>query len=386
MGGDWLGRLSRAYSDWAGGSDEEEDALAGASQSYAARANERDALPTPSRQTMLGISRLQAPPSDKSVRRAMETDYAKTASERYRGGGPGGSSNKGSETPTDPKEEKAGTGQEATSTGATPPPAQAPVSKYGGYSIVRMPNGKILVTNDPSSGEAMGGTADPEGARTNVASGPAGTVFSTSEKLLIGPGGADMSEVNLPYGADRSPGWAARAAMNEAYRAGTLSMDPTDVMDRRRFEEQEMLRDQAVRDAEIEAATKELGLITAEKQAAMDPYALAEIEAQGKYGGAMLQEQFSTARQAMAIEKFAETSKRIRAMEAELASIADPKSAQAQALRQAIDRAIQERREMTNILLGFRINDPRQMDAFTAMMTAFGGGMGGSGGGGETGG
>jgi|GEM_PF-4949613 len=343
-------------------------------------------LPTPSRATMISIHRgtqgLDDPGGQKQmledIEEAMQREFAKNvASDAAAGQDVTASTPTPPPTPTDVKEPKAGTGP--------PVPGQEERDPYYGgdqsfkerqgrgiYSVrVKGPDGRerIIRTNRPAGHIAGGAEYAPfsEGMAgdSDVVGGAGGTLYAGS-----GAGAVDMPASDMPQ--DRSPGWAARAALRAAHAQGSgLSMDPRDIMDRRRFEEQEMGRDLAMEAAEIESAKQRLGLVAAERAAMVDPYVMAEIEAQGKYGGAMLQEQAAQRRQTQALALFKDISDKIDSYEKQLQGL-DPQSAQAAALKQAIDRMVQERRELANIALGFRINDPRQSDLM-AMLGVLGG-------------
>lgn len=266
----------------------------------------------------------------------------------------------GGGVPTDDKRMKVGTGT-VSETG------EPTASAYGDYHVVRFPDGRVVVTPTPEGETATGGTRDPAGRRANVVAGTGGTAFTPSTRMRFPGPEADFSEVNLP-GADRSPGWAARAALNEAFRAGELSMDPRSVMERRQFEEQETARDMARERAEVEHEAS----IRAAMMPPVDPYEIERIKAEARYGGRGLQEEMTTQRIMGALTLYSQITQRINALEEQMGGL-DPNSAQYQALVQTRDRLIQERREMPNLALGMKLTDPR-LDPLTAMLGVIGAG------------
>lgn len=277
---------------------------------------------------------------------------------------------RGSDAPRDPKRDPVGTGTDLSPlTSHTPAAGYDPDTGRGQRErrVVRMPDGRVVVSEDPAGVTAReGGRVDPPGGRANVVAGSAGTVFSSPEMARLGPGGADLGETTLP-GRDRSPGWAARAAINELYRTGEISADPLQIESRRRWEEQETARDMARERAEVE---HEAALRTA-MMPPVDPYRMAEIEAMGRYGGRGLQEEMTNERIMGALALYTQISGQIRAIEEQM-NVLDPKTAQYQALAQQRDRLIQDRREMPNLALGVRLQDPR-LDPLAAMLAFMGG-------------
>ena len=177
----------------------------------------------------------------------------------------------------------------------------------------------------------------------------------------LGPGGADLGETTLP-GGDRSPGWAARAAINELYRTGEISADPLQIESRRRWEEQETARDMGRERAEVEHEAA----LRAALMPPVDPYKMAEIEAMGRYGGRGLQEEMQNERIMGALLLYTQMSQQIKAIEDQMSGL-DPETAQYQALAQQRDRLIQDRREMPNLALGFSIRDP-EFNPLAAML------------------
>lgn len=329
-----------------------------------------DAGPAPSRGTVAEMARGDEDPKDRDKR--LREEFARNRSEANRSGeDPRNIRTQRSHVPRDEPRPPVGTGVDLT-----PLPSHTPRSErgepgtYEGQYVVRMPDGRAVVTEDPGSVMASGGgTVDPPGRKADVASGQAGTIFADNQK---GPfpnpmGDPDFSQVNLPTDEDRSPGWAARAAIAELNRTGELSMDPRDIMDRRRFEESETARDMARERAEVEHSAA----LRAAMMPPVDPYALAEIEAQGKYGGEAIEREGEQERIAYALAYYEDISQKILAIEEQLSQL-DPESQQAAALAQTRDRLIQERREMPNIALGYQLRDPK-LDPFAALAAGIAG-------------
>jgi len=317
---------------------------------------------TPSRGTVRDMATAENP-NPRDVQNRLAEEAAKNAAARVAAGDQM-TKEYDTEPPTDPMQEKVGTGPLAVR--PTGPRGEEIPSSYENYSVVRMPDGRVISTGDGGEGlVSRGGSLDPPGSKANVAAGPAGAVFSSSENALIGPGGADLAGVNLPTDEDRSPGWATRKAYNDLYSAGDLSMNPRDIMDRRRWEESEEARES---DLELARARRDFAL----RQAAIDPYEMARIEAEGKYAGKAIEAENENSRIMAAAGQYAAIGERIGALEQQLATI-DPEAApgQAAALQDALGRLEQERREWANMLMGFQLRDP-DINPFAAM---FGAGM-----------
>jgi len=318
--------------------------------------------PTPSRGTVRELAGVQSP-NPRDIENRLAEEYAKNEAARVAAGEAPRNTTDPKPPPTDEKEPKVGTGPLAVA--PTDKEGRPAASTYGDYGIVRMPDGRIIAT--AGGGEdlvSMGGGLDPAGGKANVSSGAAGTVFSSPEvglAGLMGPGGANLADVNLPTDEDRSPGWAVRKAYRDLYAAGDLSMNPRDIMDRRRWEEQEEARES---DLELARARRDAAIM----QASVDPYRMAQIEAEGKYGSQVIEEEAKKDRMMLALGYYTDLGKRVSAAEDQLSQL-DPESAQAGALKEQIERLNQERREMANIALGFNLRDP-EFNPFAAMMGA----------------
>lgn len=300
-------------------------------------------------------------PDPKDIERKLQDEYAKNEAARVAAGEAPRNTTDPNDPPTDEPERKVGTGPLADPVVSA---AGEPVaSSYEDYGIVRMPDGRIVASPGTEGLVSQGGGLDPAASKANVAAGPAGTVFSSSERALIGPGGADLAGVILPTDEDRSPGWATRKAYSDLYSAGDLSMNARDVMDRRRWEESEEARES---DLELARARRDAAIM----QASIDPYRMAQIEAEGKYGSEVLKQEGQRSQMMIALQYYAQLGEKITAVESQLGEI-DPKAQpqQAAALQEQLDRLIQERRELANISMGFKLQDP-EFNPFAAMMGA----------------
>ncbi|MHC4933874.1 MAG: hypothetical protein ACYTGV_16975, partial [Planctomycetota bacterium] len=301
---------------------------------------------SPSRGTVRDLAGVQSP-DPKDIENRLAEEYAKNEAARVAAGEAPRNTTDPADPPTDEKEPKVGTGPLAVA--PTDKEGKPTASTYDDYGIVRMPDGRIIATGGGGEGlVSQGGSRLHEGQRANVAEGAAGSVFSSAEAGLaglIGPGGADLADVNLPTDEDRSPGWAVRKAYRDLYASGDLSMDPRDIMDRRRWEEQEEARES---DLELARARRDAAI----RQSQVDPYRMAQIEAEGKYGGEVLKQEGKQRQMMVALQYYAEVGSRISAAEEQLSQV-PPDSAQAAALQEQIDRLTQERRELANIALGF---------------------------------
>ena len=313
----------------------------------------------PSRATVRDVAGVGSP-DPKDIEHRLAEESAKAEAARAAAGDPPRSAMRRNEAPTDPAQPKVGTGMLATS--HTPVAERRAAAAAGEkYGIVRMPDGRIVASDDPIKAASGGGSIDPAGARANVAEGPAGTVYSASEKALVGPGGANLADVNLPTDEDRSPGWATRKAYNQLYASGDLSMNARDVMDRRRWEESEEARES---DTELARARRDAAIL----QSQIDPYKMAAIEAEGKYGGEVIEQEAENQRIAGALAYYNRLGEQISHYEQTLAGL-DPSSAQYAAVKDSLDRLLQERRELANIAQGFQLRDPRY-NPFADMMGA----------------
>jgi len=324
----------------------------------------------PSRGTMTDMARTDGAEDPKDRDKKLREEYAKNQAERNaRGEDPRNIRQTDTRVPRDPPRAPVGTGTDLQpKTSHSPSTRESRGEALQGdsdYAVVRMPDGRVVVNRDPTGAMASGGRMDPPGGRSNVVAGAAGTAFSSPEKALIGQGGADMSKVNLPTDEDRSAGWATRAAINELSRKGELSMNPRDIMDRRRWEEQETARDMGRERAEMEQ-------MTLARQASIDPYRMAEIEAQGKYGGQAITQENESQRIMAALTYYAQISQQINSIEEQMRGM-DQEAPRYAELKSAHERLIQERREMPNLAMGFKLQDPK-LDPLSALVGLIGGG------------
>jgi len=317
---------------------------------------------TPSRSTVRDMAAATAP-EPRDIDKKMREEYAKNEARSVAAGEAPRNTTDPANPPTDPAERKVGTGQPLTS---HTPVAERRASEASGDGpgIVRMPDGRIIVSGDPMAAAAGGGSIDPPGARANVVSGVAGSVFSSPERALIGSGGANMSQVNLPTDEDRSPGWATRKVYNDLYASGDLSMDPRNIEDRRKWESSEEARES---DIELARARRDAAIMQSQVQP-VDPYRIAEIEAEAKWGGKAVELEAEQRKIASALGYYAHIGKQMEAIQEQLSQM-DPGSAQAAALQETLDRLTTERREWANIAQGFKIQDPK-FNPFAAMMGA----------------
>jgi len=316
----------------------------------------------PSRATVRDMAAASSP-EPRDVEKKVREDYAKNEAASVAAGEAPRNTTDPKAPPTDPPEAKVGTGAPLVS--HTPAAQRRTAAEQGnGPGIVRIPDGRVIVSTDPAAAAAAGGSIDPPGARSNVASGPAGTVFSSSEKMLIGPGGANLAGVNLPTDEDRSPGWATRKAYNDLYSKGQLSMNPRDIEDRRRFEASEEARES---DLELARARRDAAIMQSQMRPT-DPYRLAEIEAEAKWGSKAIELEAEQRKISAALGYYQHIGNQMAAIQKQLSEV-PPGSAQAAALQETLDRLTTERREWANIAQGFKIQDP-EFNPFAAMMGA----------------
>ena len=337
--------------------------------------------PAPSRATVRDLAGTQSP-DPKDVEAKLRDEYAKNEAARVAAGEAPRNVTDPEPPPTDEKEVKVGTGNIEDSPRADADPyygGAASFTERGGRGVytVRLPNGQVIHTNTPGKHTAKGATyqeaaATDDTLSADVASGPAGSVYAGIDARGLAPLFDEQTNpINLPTDEDRSPGWAVRKAYRDLYASGDLSMDPRDIMDRRRWEEQEEARES---DLELARARRDAAI----RQSQVDPYRMAQIEAEGKYGGEVLKQEGKQRQMMVALQYYAEVGSRISAAEEQLSQV-PPDSAQAAALQEQIDRLTQERRELANIALGFNLRDP-EFNPFAAMMGAAMAPTGGTGG------
>jgi hypothetical protein len=228
-------------------------------------------------------------------------------------------------------------------------------SARGRARAVKLPDGSIVMTNapevegiDPEAPLYTQGIGQEVPSDTGVVSGAGGTMFL----------GGDAGDVDFGEGGglpqDRSPGWATRAAYNELYRKGELSMDPIDIADRQRWEEHQTAKE----------TEKALVLSQAEQaiaRAKIDPLEAARIEAEGRFGGQIIKEEALVARIRAAVSAYKEITEEMNRILAEMPDSPERK--------RHLDRLERERREYANLVLGAELRDPR-LDPMAAMLAA----------------
>lgn len=110
--------------------------------------------------------------------------------------------------------------------------------------------------------------------------------------------------------------------------------------------------------------------------AEQDPLELARIQAQGRMGGDIAKVEMDLAARRSAIDEFRRTSALIEEAGAKLAAM-PPGSQEALDLKDYIDYLERSRREMSNLMLGLRLSDPRtEANPFAQFLAATGGGGG----------
>jgi hypothetical protein len=347
--------------------------------------------PRPSAATTRRITELQTPPAGpeaiapsrealqavaeqtlqdqqaRDIERDAERSAAHTTAQVYNQGAdpPGQGSNQPTSAPSDPSLPKGGTGPGAAS--KKPPSERKDTPDDPGYydkvKMVRTADGQIVAVDMPAGqrvakagGEWMDySTAVEElgGKDQDVVSGSAGTVYGS---------GAEAAAA-IPQRGDRSAGWATRAALNEAYRRGELSMDPRDVMERRAWEKSEEARDmernlvRAQADAAIAAEEYKL------REAELDPLERARIAAEAKWGPQQLKEQGLASRIEAAVRIYQGIMGEIEKARATMEPVSQ--------LDAHIEMLERFARDQANIIMGHAVRDPRT-DPLTAFLSTLG--------------
>jgi len=245
----------------------------------------------------------------------------------------------------DPRGQGASQKQDAGSPDAPLPKFGKGENEGGGrHRAIKMPDGRIVATNapiditDPLGGKPPVPMRDPEEMpQGGVAAGPEATIYT--------PPGAEPS-AGPPSGlpADRSPGWAPSAALNQLYAAGELSMDARDVSDRQRWE-------RGARAQDIEQEMTEAQAKRAVAEAEIDPMEEARIEAEGRYGGEIIEQESQGARVQAALQAYAKVTEQMNQAMAEMPD--GPEKTQ------YMERLERERRDYANIIMGHQLRDPK---------------------------
>lgn len=114
------------------------------------------------------------------------------------------------------------------------------------------------------------------------------------------------------------------------------------------------------------------------REAEMDPLELARIQAQGRMGGDLAKVQLDLRARQAAVAEHQRMSGQIEQAQAAMAAAA-PGSEEAMQLKQYIDYLVQTRRELSNLILGERLSDPRAVgDALGAAFAGLGMAAGGA--------
>jgi hypothetical protein len=324
----------------------------------------------PSREAVQSVAdQTLADQADKTRERTAESVAAHSTANVYNEGAdpPGQGSNQPKSAPTDPPAPKGGTGPGADS---TRPPGQKRAEEgdpgyYDKVKMVKTKDGQIVSVDMPAGqrvtkagGEWMDySTAVKElgGRDSDVVSGSAGTVYTDAE-------GAEAAAAAIPRQRDTSPGWATRAALNEAFRRGELSMDPRAVMERRAWEKAEeardMERDLVRAQADAAIATEEYKL----REAQLDPLERARIAAEAKWGPQLLKEQGLSERIVSAVSIYQGIMEKIK----EARDTMEP-GPQLDAYIEMLERFA---RDQANIIMGHAVRDPRSdpMAAFLSTL------------------
>jgi len=131
-------------------------------------------------------------------------------------------------------------------------------------------------------------------------------------------------------------------------------------------------------DTEQARETERAELDRRTRLAEMDPLEMARIQAQGRMGGDLAKVQLDLRARQAAVEEHRRMSGQIEQAQGALAA-AGPGSEEAMQLQQYIDYLVQTRRELSNLILGERLSDPRAAgDAFGAALAGLGMAAGGA--------
>lgn len=363
---------------------------------YALPSRSRDTIPKPSGATRAGIEGLQTPgefaPSREAVQAVADAVLESQAqkdidrdatragahgtAQVYGAGAdpPGQGKNTGNTPPpSDTPLPKGGTGPGASS---AKPPDTAKDDYYGDVKAVKTADGQIAFVDVPAgkrvekaggefmdystavreAGTRVGEKGPEQGGDANFVSGPSGTAYFTGDD----PG--DLAAA-IPATGDRSPGWATRQAYRERYKAGDLSMDPRDIMDRRRWEQSEEARDMEMdlvrAQADAAIAAEEYKLAESE----VDPLERARIAAEGKYGGQMYEEAATAQRVVQAVSIYQNVMKEIERIQREV-----PPGPERDKHISMLERFA---RDQANIIMGHAVRDPRE-DPLAALVSTLG--------------
>jgi hypothetical protein len=109
-------------------------------------------------------------------------------------------------------------------------------------------------------------------------------------------------------------------------------------------------------DAEQARETERAELDRRERLAEMDPLEMARIQAQGRMGGDLAKTQLDLRARQAAVQEHERMSRQIEVAQAAMSEASPEDAAE---LKQYIDYLIQTRREISNLLLGERLTDPR---------------------------
>lgn len=282
---------------------------------------------------------------------------------------------------------KGGVGTGAGAAGETPKTARpaAPAGDTSWPKWMKLPDGRVVSVNEPRAADYQAGGAQFTTHDEAMASGrlgapqaarfmkdrTSGTMdgrqpYSEKVRALASQDAPDLSEeggVGFGLGAPGSGGAI------EGYRK--LSGLEQSIERRRWLEgraDQEQANELARRGGEVQGMELERRALAAQQ----DPLELARIQAQGRMGGDVAKVEMDLAARRAAIDQFRATSQQIEAAQARLAMIpaGDPEAADLRGYLEYLERT---RREMTNLMLGMRLSDPRQNE-LGSLLAALGGG------------
>lgn len=279
-----------------------------------------------------------------------------------------------------------------------PTPNRSKDPYYSNTVPVKMPDGRVIWA-DPATAKSLGGQhveRDEAVARSGsredkasqfqgaqVAIGSEGSAFlrpSTKVQLPRSPEKRPYSEqvsglmASGPDLSDPGSDWNFRGGIEGGggARTGDRRLSGLEnAIERRRWLEHRVDQERG-RELDEARFNREMAL------ARMDPLEMERIRAQGRYGGDTAKVALDLASRQAAIEAFDEVTTKIEAARNALASAAAG-SPEAARLQEYIDLLERERRERSNLIAGFRINDPRtdQFGAFFSGLTSpMGGGAG----------
>lgn len=260
-----------------------------------------------------------------------------------------------------------------------------PTDPKGPVSAVRLPDGRVVWGNQGKEAVSGGGTPvswqEGMGGRPGLwdslgeeqakrfmkdrtsreSSGSERLPYSQQVRNLASTDAPDLSapgsDWNFQGGIEGGPGMA---------RTGTRELSGIEQAVARRT----WLEGRA--DTEQANETARAKLEHEQRLAEMDPLEMARIQAQGRMGGDLAKVQLDLRARQAAVQEHQRMSGQIEQAQAAMAA-AEPGSEDAMQLKQYIEYLIQTRRELSNLILGERLSDPRAVgDAFGAALAGLG--------------